>query len=82
LCDGFLQDGDVGGDREETVDSDFSLGIRSRAFAAGPPKMERSQVYRQSNSTWQSLTMYSESSLDQPELGSIKMDSLERWPIL
>lgn len=42
----LLQDGEVDGEREDTVDSDFSLGIRSQAFAAGPPKMERSQVYR------------------------------------
>ncbi|XP_048762594.2 WD repeat-containing protein on Y chromosome-like isoform X3 [Ostrea edulis] len=40
-----LQDGEVDGEREDTVDSDFSLGIRSQAFAAGPPKMERSQTF-------------------------------------
>lgn len=35
----------LNGEGEDTIDSDFSLGIRSQSFATGPPKVERSQVH-------------------------------------
>lgn len=47
---GFLQgekkeEEGLNGEGEDTIDSDFSLGIRSQSFATGPPKVERSQVH-------------------------------------
>ena len=51
VCDWWLffwqDNGEEGlnGEGEDTIDSDFSLSMRSQSFAMGPPKVERSQVY-------------------------------------
>ncbi|XP_062601746.1 WD repeat-containing protein on Y chromosome-like isoform X1 [Saccostrea cucullata] len=41
-----LQEGEeLNGEGEDSVDSDFNLGIRSQSFATGPPRVERSQTF-------------------------------------
>nr|XP_022317228.1 WD repeat-containing protein on Y chromosome-like isoform X7 [Crassostrea virginica] len=35
----------LNGEGEDTIDSDFSLSMRSQSFAMGPPKVERSQTF-------------------------------------